>query len=457
MELRMKLKKWIKYLFLPSFLQVLFSCNSENKIKENAPNIILIMADDLGYETLGANGGTSYETPCLDRMAALGIRFDHCYSQPVCTPSRVKIMTGINNVRNYIKFGHLDTGQTTFAHLLQGGNYTTAIIGKWQLGKSAFGPQHFGFDEHCLWQVTEGRKDSLGRDTRYSEPLLQINGLLQTLDTKDYGPDVVSQFGMKFMERAVDKDQRFFLYYPMMLTHCPFSPTPESKDWLVNQDAVFTYKGNSNYFADMVRYMDKIVGRLDEKLTQLGIRDNTMIIFVGDNGTDQPIISNIGADNVLGGKGQSTNAGTHVPLIVQWPDMVRDGFSTDHLVDFSDFLPTICEAAGVLVPDKLDIDGKSFLPLILGSHQLTREPIYSWFKSNREPFVVSIYARNQRYKLYDNGKFYDIEADPLESNSLKIKFLNYETRRVHRLLKEAINLNSQRRLDAISNQQEISH
>ena len=201
----------------------------------------------------------------------------------------------------------------------------------------------------------------------------------------------------------------------------------------------------------MVRYMDKIVGRLDEKLTELGIRDNTMIIFVGDNGTDQPIISNIGAESVSGGKGQSTNAGTHVPLIIQWPEMVKDGFSTDHLVDFSDFLPTICEAAGVLVPDELDIDGKSFLPVISGSHQLTREPIYSWFKSNREPFDVSIYARNQRYKLYDNGKFYDIKTDPLESTSLNIEFLNHEAIKTYRLLKETINYNSHRRLDAVSN------
>ena len=105
----------------------------------------------------------------------------------------------------------------------------------------------------------------------------------------------------------------------------------------------------------MVQYMDKIVGRLDEKLTELGIRDNTMM-FVGDNGADQPIISNIGAEKVSGGKGQSTNAGTHVPLI-QWPDMVKSGFSTDHLVDFI-FLPTICEAASVLVPDKLILMAK---------------------------------------------------------------------------------------------------
>ncbi|MAJ51582.1 MAG: arylsulfatase [Flammeovirgaceae bacterium] len=448
----MKEKERIKYFFPVVFLLTLFSCDSQNTNKENVPNIILIMADDLGYETLGANGGTSYNTPNLDLMAESGIRFDHCYSQPVCTPSRVKIMTGINNIRNYVKFGYLDTGQTTFGHLLHEGDYATAIIGKWQLGKSASGPQHFGFDEHCLWQVTEGRIDSLGRDTRYSEPVLQINGLLQTLDKEDYGPDVVSQFGIKFMEFAVQKDQPFFLYYPMMLTHCPFSPTPDSKDWMVNEDAVFTYAGDSIYFKEMVNYMDKLVGRINEKLTELGIRDNTMIIFIGDNGTDQPIISNIGADKVFGGKGRSTNTGTHVPLIIQWPGVIKKGFSTNHLVDFSDFLPTICEAAGVLVPDKLDIDGKSFFPLITGNDQTTREPIYSWFKNNRKPFDVSVYARNQRFKLYDNGKFYDVKADPLEANSLNIEFLNHEAREAYELLRKSIISNGKRRLDAVSNQ-----
>ena len=117
------------------------------------PNIVFIMADDFGYECVGANGGTSYQTPVLDQMAKEGMRFEHCYSQPICTPSRVKLMTGISNMRNYGKFGFLDPKQTTFANLLKKEGYATCIVGKWQLQGGLEGPNKFGFDEYCLWQL----------------------------------------------------------------------------------------------------------------------------------------------------------------------------------------------------------------------------------------------------------------------------------------------------------------
>ena len=140
------------------------------------PNIILIMADDMGYECVNANGGTSYQTPHLDKLAETGIRYEHCYSQPLCTPSRVKIMTGKSNARNYVSFGVLDRKQTTFAHLLKKAGYATCIVGKWQLGKEADSPQHFGFDESCLWQHTRPARDQHGRDTRYPNPHVEVNG-----------------------------------------------------------------------------------------------------------------------------------------------------------------------------------------------------------------------------------------------------------------------------------------
>jgi len=121
---------------------------------QKQPNLILIMADDMGYECVRSNGGTSYTTPHLDELARTGARFEHCYSQPLCTPSRVKIMTGMSNFRNYVNFGVLDRKQTTFAHLLKKAGYATCIVGKWQLGKEADSPQHFGFDQSCLWQHT---------------------------------------------------------------------------------------------------------------------------------------------------------------------------------------------------------------------------------------------------------------------------------------------------------------
>jgi len=135
-------------------------CLVPSKYKDvSRPNIILIMADDLGYECIGTNGGTSYKTPVLDKMAEKGIRFEHCYSQPLCTPSRVQIMTGIYNVRNYVQFGLLDRNQVTFGHLLKKSGYATCIAGKWQLGRQSDSAGHFGFDESCLWQHRRKRVD----------------------------------------------------------------------------------------------------------------------------------------------------------------------------------------------------------------------------------------------------------------------------------------------------------
>ena len=134
------------------------------------PNIILIMADDMGYECVAANGSSTFKTPVLDRLAETGVRFEHYYSQPLCTPSRVKIMTGVNNIRNYVQFGLLDRQQTTFAHLLKNSGYATCIAGKWQLGQEPDAPQHFGFDESCLWQHMRPAKDLDRRDTRYPNP-----------------------------------------------------------------------------------------------------------------------------------------------------------------------------------------------------------------------------------------------------------------------------------------------
>jgi len=147
-------------------------------------NIIVILADDLGYETIGAYGGTSYRTPRIDQLAREGLRFGHCYAQPLCTPSRVQLLSGRYNSRNYVNFGYLDVKATTFGQLRKAAGYATCITGKWQLNgndkksavPAATRPKHFGFDEWCLWQMDEpGRVAGVG-DTRYANPEFNING-----------------------------------------------------------------------------------------------------------------------------------------------------------------------------------------------------------------------------------------------------------------------------------------
>ncbi len=391
------------------------------------PNIVLIMADDLGFECIGANGGTSYDTPVLDKLAGQGVRFEHCYSQPICTPSRVKLMTGIYNVRNYAEFGLLERSQTTFANLLRDAGYATCIVGKWQLGKDKTLPDHFGFDEHCLWQL-------LRRPSRYPSPGMEVNGKMVDY-TPGYGPDVATQYALRFIQQ--NRDQPFLLYYPMILTHCPFEPTPDSADWDPSSKGSKTYKGDPKYFGDMVTYMDKQVGRILEQLDRSGVRDNTLVLFTGDNGTDEPVVSMMRGRKVAGAKGKTTDGGTRVPFIAHWPGKTAKGKVCHDIIDFADFLPTICQTTGTEIPASLGIDGRSFLPQLTGRKGNPREWIYVWYARNGGSKGKE-FTRNQRYKLYRNGNFFDIEKDVLEKNPLDRSSLSADAGAIHDKLQAAL-------------------
>ncbi|MBN1509047.1 MAG: sulfatase-like hydrolase/transferase [Sedimentisphaerales bacterium] len=393
------------------------------------PNVILILADDLGYETIGANGGTSYRTPQLDKLAATGVRFTHCFVQPLCTPTRVQLMTGRYNVRNYIRFGTMDPQAVTFANVLHQAGYATCIVGKWQLGRDIDLPKKFGFDESCLWQHTR-------RPPRYANPGLEINGVEKDYAHGEYGPDLVNDYALDFITRK--RDVPFFLYYPMMLTHAPYQPTPDSPDW--DPEAVGEQVNtNAKHFADMVAYMDKLVGKLVARLDSLGIRDNTLLLFVGDNGTGRGVRSMMGDRLVIGGKGTTTDAGMHVPLIASWPGRTTDGQVCADLVDSTDLLPTILDAAGVTAPSGLKLDGRTFLPQILGAKGQPRDWVYSWYSPRQSAdMTVRELAFNHRYKLYRSGEFFDLSRDPGEKHPLKVAGLDGEAATAAKLLQGAL-------------------
>jgi arylsulfatase A len=440
-----------KLLYTFSIMLALMSCNKKSQPDRNdrPPNVIVIMADDLGYETIGKNGGQSYNTPNIDRMASNGMLFEHCYAQPLCTPSRVKLMTGIYNIRNYTHFGQLHESQTTFGHLFQDAGYSTCIVGKWQLGKDPLSPNRAGFDNFCLWQVREGRIDSTGRDTRFSKPVLETDGELKKYAETDYAPEIVSEYGMDFIEKSHQSDKPFFLYYPMILTHCPFSPTPDSPEWMKDDTSVMTYKGNPDYFKDMMSTTDKIVGKINQKLEELGIQNNTLVLFTGDNGTDRPIVSMMNDREVAGAKNQTTDAGTRVPLIVKWPGVIEANSISKNLIDFSDFLPTICEAANIEINDTLDIDGRSFLPELRGNEGDVREWIYCWYSRGGKVNEAKVFARNHRFKLYESGAFYEIPKDYDELNTIAYEELDSEAKQVYQMLKNVLDQYKDRRLDKI--------
>lgn len=378
------------------------------------PNLVLIMADDFGYECVTANGGESYQTPHLDRLAAKGMRFSQCHVQPLCTPTRVQLMTGIYNVRNYLEFGLLDPGATTFAHLLKKAGYVTGIAGKWQLGRGKDLPQHFGFDESYLWQHTR-------RPPRYANPGLEINGEERDYSNGEYGPALINSFALDFITRH--KDHPFLLYYPMLLTHDPFQPTPDSPDW--NPKAIGEQENRHvKHFGEMTAYMDKLIGRLVAKLDELQLREQTLILFLGDNGTSPAVTSQFEGKPYQGGKGLGNARGTHVPLIANWPGHVPSGRVNDDLVASTDFLPTLCEAARAPVPSSLNIDGQSFLPQLLGEQGRPRPWLYCWYARNGGPTAQVEFVMTARRKLHRDGKFFDLTNDPFEKHPLALGSLN---------------------------------
>ncbi|MDW3652266.1 MAG: sulfatase-like hydrolase/transferase [Bacteroidia bacterium] len=407
------------------------------KSGDSRPNVILIMADDMGYECLSANGSTEYETPILDGLAKEGIRFTKAISQPLCTPSRVKIMTGKYNYRNYEAFTWLNSNQRTFGNVMKEAGYATCIVGKWQLNGLVYEkegyqdnqrPHAFGFDEYCLWQLTQLRKEG----ERFADPLLEQNGELLARDEDAYGPDIVSQFAMDFIDR--NKDRPFFVYYPMLLVHDPFVPTPDSDNWAEKESR---YKQDTTYFADMMKYTDKIVGRIIDQLKSSGVYENTLLIFTADNGTHPRIYSATQGGQIRGAKGNTIDHGTHVPLIMSWPEKVKKASVYKDLIEFSDFYATLADIVG----KREASDGKSFLPLLLGEKQIAREEAFvhydpMWGKNVNK--FRNQFARSRRYKLYQDGKFFDLDKDVMEVNPLSESDLSKKQKKIRKRLEDKI-------------------
>ncbi|MBI3878921.1 MAG: sulfatase-like hydrolase/transferase [Verrucomicrobia bacterium] len=337
--------------------------------------------------------------------------FEQVHVQPLCTPTRAALMTGIINKRNYTHFGHLDFSQRTFGNFFRDAGYATCITGKWQLKGEFEGPGHFGFDEYALWQLNR-------RPGRYKNPGLEINGQQHDYTKNEYGPDLVSDYALDFIQRK--KDAPFFLYYPMMLTHAPYDATPDSEDYIESKSAKGKGRGKDNvgHFPDMVAYTDKLIGKLVAKLEELKLRDNTVLLILGDNGTGKGTPSRFQGRDVVGGKGTSTMWGTHVPGIGNWPGHFASGRVCTDMIDVTDFLPTICEAAGVKVPDELKIDGRSFLPQLRGEKGNPRDARYTWYNPGGGPTAKFEFAHDQNFKLHADGKFYNVAKDDLEKSPL---------------------------------------
>ena len=409
----MKRRDLLKGLGVAAIMPPMISQGSEGQ----PMNVVLIMTDDTGYEVFGCYGSKQYKTPRVDQLAETGVRFTHCYSNPVCAPSRVKIMTGRSNVRNYVHWGILDPSEKTVGHMMKEAGYSTCVAGKWQLhGSGTFVPekkgagtlpQDAGFDEHFCYDL---ETDHHG----YRSPVFTVNGITKAFKHKDaYSPDLVNDYVCDFIERK--KEGPFFVYYPLVLTHGPFQPTPDSKDPNSN-----SFQKN---FEDMVSYMDKLVGRVVDQLEASGVRENTLILFTGDNGSPGGakggIVSELNGVSIEGGKSKTTDAGTRVALIANLPGKVPAGTVTDDLVDFSDMMPTIAAMTGASLPKGAILDGVSFAARLSGRKGKPREFVYIYNEPIPGPIPKpTIFARDQRWKLYSDGRLYDISSDALEQHPI---------------------------------------
>ena len=381
--------------------------------KPEKPNILLILADDVGREVLGSYGGTSYPTPHLDRLARTGLRFEHAYSMPVCHPSRICLMTG----RYPFRLGHPVWGtfpdqweERTLPQVLKRAGYATAIAGKWQLTLLREDPEHpfrLGFDQYSLFGWHEG--------PRYYEPLIWENGRIRSDVRDQYGPDIYVRFLTEFMERH--RSGPFFAFYSMALCH-------DVTDDL-DEPVPFGPRGRYDSYQEMVEAMDQRVGRLVEALDRLGLREKTLIFFTTDNGTPkrsiitardgklvrEPVSSRLGERIIPGGKGDLTDAGTRVPTIANWKGTLPQGESTDAMLDFSDLLPTLADLGGAEIPPDQTLDGTSFAPLLRAEPGEGRDWVFAEHRGRS-------WVRTRDWKLYRDGRFFHVADDPDETQAI---------------------------------------
>lgn len=380
-------RRWRHWLVCAAVFLVAFLCVRARAQPGAAPglNFLVILADDLGAPELGCYGNTEHRTPHLDRLASEGMRFETCYATPICSPTRVALLTGQYGFRtgwfNLIGSPYspkpespdYDVGaRLTFADVLKRRGYATALAGKWQLsGEPATVIRDCGFDTYRMWAylhnlppgvVHNGGFEDKGKTkpARYWNPCLVEDGKYLPTTEQDYGPDLFNAFLVDFMRR--NRERPFCAYYSSPLTHNPYLETPDPKN-----PAQRWPKG----FKSNLEYLDHLVGRLVAAVDELGLAQRTVILFIGDNGTGGR------------GKGEISERGVRVPFIVRCPGVVKPGVVSRALTDITDVLPTLADMAGSRVPDGHPIDGRSLAPVLRGESERHRDWIFSFRNRGR--------------------------------------------------------------------------
>jgi len=412
------------------------------------PNIVFILADDLGYAEVGCYGQKKIKTPHIDKLAAEGMRFSQAYSgNPVCAPSRCTLMTGLHTGHSQVrgnkqmggaagwKLGATTGGQYplvegtfTVAKMFQQAGYVTGAFGKWGLGRvgTSGDPQKQGFD-HFFGYICQRQAHTFYPNHLWKDG--EVFWIEENQDGKEgaYSHDLIAQEALKFIQ--ANRDRPFFLYVPSTIPHVALQVPADSLAQYKGRWTDPAYEGGKGYvphshpracYAAMVTRLDREVGRIMALLKKLALDENTLVIFSSDNGPTYAGGADSGffesAGPLRGLKGSVWEGGIRVPLIARWPGRIAHGTESDHVTAFWDFLPTCAEVLGEGVPE--DIDGISMLPSLLGKPGEQTRHKHLYWELNGQQAVRMGKWKAVRLKPDRKIQLFDLEADLGEQNDL---------------------------------------
>lgn len=416
------------------------------------PNVIVIMSDDQGGGDYGFLGNEVIRTPELDAMHKRGGTLSKFYVSPVCAPTRASLMTGRYNYRTrcidtYVGRSMMDTDEVTMAEFLQGAGYRTGIYGKWHLG-----------DNYPLRAMDQGFQDSLihrgggigqpsdplGAEGKYTDPTLIRNG--EEVAMKGYCTDIYFDAAMEFISDSIDKDQNFFTYIATNAPHGPFDDVPlELYEEYKNVDFTPILVSEFNpkrleaetdklaRIAAMITNIDQNVGRLFKRLSELGVLDNTIVVYLNDNGPNSPRF----VGNMRGTKADVDDGGIRSPLLFHWPAKVKAGATSNAMCAHIDLLPTILDACEVDVPVDSKLDGRSFLQLLTQDETEwpTRQLVFQTHRGNQPQLFHHFAIHEDPWKLVHpsgfgketidrpiNLELYNLRTDPRQQHDVTTEF-----------------------------------
>lgn len=375
--------------------------------KMRRPNILMILTDDQGYGDVGIHGNDRIHTPNIDGIARSGVDMTNFSMMPVCSPTRACLLTGRYNYRTgvtdtWLGRSMMRPDETTLAEALKSGGYRTGIFGKWHLGDCY--PMRSidnGFDESLVCRGGGLAQPSGPPNNGYFDPILDHNGVPEK--RRGYCTEIFTDAAFGFIDRH--KDQPFFVYLAVNVPHVPLEVDEKYvKPYLdagLDETTARTYA--------MITNLDENIGRLLNRLSEHGLSEDTIVIFMGDNGPQYPRF-NCGLRDV---KGSVYEGGIRVPCFIKWPKRIRPGSEVDRMAGHVDMFPTLLEACRVKTPGSLPIDGVSLMPILAGdvSDLPERYMFFQWHRGDAPELYNNCAVKSQRYKLVNGKELYDLEKD----------------------------------------------